>query len=157
MSQLFSSHQCSPKTGSQLKETILPFETCLHSTKSIIKSIRNVLEDPPDSISLQTIYVATDYDNKQVWHELSQAFPDKDLITPTSIYSKGKIVKQGLNHPHFLIDAYLLSHANYFIGNCISSFSAFASRSRVYGLKLKETTTFFAYDLLKNSQDKDEL
>lgn len=159
MSRLFSSHQCTHRLGMQLMEVTLPFEICSPSTGIIIDDIQKALDDSFIllGITIQTIYVATDFDNKEIWREISQALPDKDLITPSSVYLNGKQTQKNLSSPHFIIDAYLLSNADYYIGNCISSFSAFASRSRIYTSNLQNSTKFFASYLLNNQFTKDEL
>src|SRR5699024_10504016 len=122
---------------------------CLPSTEQMISAVRQALDrynsanqrDP-----VRHLYIAADYANQTVWQELKTTFPDLTVLAP------------GMDHqPHFLTDLYLLSHANVFVGNCISSFSAFVSRLRVYRFPFFETTHFFAFDRPNSVHLRDEL
>ncbi|XP_053211469.1 GDP-fucose protein O-fucosyltransferase 1-like [Panonychus citri] len=158
MSQLFSSNQCTNRAGIKLNEIKLPYEVCSHSVRTIIKDIKRALTDGENTHRLEVIYVATDYNNELVWDEIHRQLPDVKLVTPTLTYHNGTITRKH-SPPHYIIDTYLLAYSNYFIGNCISSFSAFASRIRLQSFRFNRTTQFFANDLLYPDQlsFKDEL
>ncbi|XP_074597190.1 O-fucosyltransferase 1 isoform X1 [Brevipalpus obovatus] len=155
MTQLFSSDQCTRRIGVEVK---LPYQICTHSTEQIVSDVRRALNDLNKNKNSSVIYISTDNDDKPLWRILSSKFPEQRFITPTATYSNGASISEYSEHPHFIIDAYLLSNADYFLGNCISSFSAFASRIRIYSYQRGRTTRFFANDLLKQSNNlKDEL
>lgn len=138
MSQLFSSHQC------HKSQSHLPHDLCLHSEEQIVHDLLTVWHET----NISTIYVATDDDDHELWkrlhHKLSAEIPDLTLMTPILTYSswhpKGKITGR---YPAIIEDLVILSQAEHFIGNCISSFSAFVSRTRQWPHK---STSFFARD-----------
>ncbi len=156
MNQLFSSDQCIQRYGVDLKEFKLPYELCSHSVDTIIEDINRALTEVNNQ-KLEVVYIATDYDDHSVWQKIHKKLPEVTLITPTATYIKNNITR-GYNQAHYIIDTYLLSYSNYFIGNCVSSFSAFASRIRLHSFHFDKTTHFFASDLLHTEKLlKDEL
>lgn len=137
--QLFSSDQCTGHYRSQgLALPTLKYETCLPSVEHIVSKLKSVLErfeSSGDRISI--VHVATDYDDSQLWDRLMSELPnvkffkqDHELETPMSSF----------------IDLYLMTRANGFIGNCISSFSAFVTRLRLFQLGSSNLTFYFGQD-----------
>lgn len=112
-SQLFSSPQC---LGYRNEHGRLTHEMCFPSTSTVIKQIKRAVK----KIKATSVFVASDKN-----HLLS------DLST--ALKKMGVTVKKlGYDSPH--TDLAILGRSNIFIGNCISSFSAFVKRSRdVYG------------------------
>lgn len=155
MNQLFSSDQCTRKNAAEYKKFKLPFELCSHSVNTIIRDINRSLSDAENKHPLKVVYIATDNDDESLWEQIHAKIPDVTLITPTATYFKNNITR-GFAQPHYIIDIYLLTYSNYFIGNCVSSFSAFPARTRIHGFHFDKTTRFFASSLLKKKPRKDE-
>lgn len=159
---LFSSQQClNGDNYAQSGPRAPPFVTydlCLPSAEQLVASIRYALDGHnayrhPEA-PIQYLYIATDLDNRALWtalhDQLNREGFNLTLITPSeTIHVNGTVTKHPLNlpsPPHFMVDLHLLSTANVFLGNCISSFSAFASRYRLYNLHFEQSTHFFAVD-----------
>ena len=65
------------------------------------------------------------------------------------LFLQVSVYKMPNPEPH--VDLAILGQANYFIGNCISSFTAFAKRERdVYGLP----SGFWAFPTIKHIKHK---
>ncbi|XP_054154275.1 GDP-fucose protein O-fucosyltransferase 1-like [Oppia nitens] len=138
--QLFSSQQCSPKSSSNP----LPYELCYPSIGTIVDQIFRVTSES----QIDIVYVATDNNNETLWQLIHDMIPNITLITPTkTLWSTGYITDHKPPND-IIIDVYLLSYANHLIANCISSFSAFATRFRSHVLYLRHLTEFFAEQTL---------
>lgn len=154
MTQLFSSQQCQPSEASPHP---LPYELCFPPFEQIIEQINQTLTDSLTKDKIETIYIATDNDNETLWQRIHQSLPNITLITPSITMSPSGVSKH--SPPTVITDIYLMSYANQFIGNCISSFSAFASRLRIYNLNFINSTKFFSQNKLYEnlSPIRDEL
>ena len=149
-SEFFSSQQC------LTTESSLPYEICFQSRSQIIHDILQVVT----SSNVSTVYVATDSDDYDLWQhlykKLARQVPDIRLLTPTQTYSAA--YPDGYyagRQPSIIEDLVVLSESDHFIGNCISSFSAFVSRSRKWSGK---ESSFFAWNRIpKRETDHDEL
>ena len=153
--ELFSSKQC---TSFYDSHDLLDYELCFPSFDTIIMQIKDIINLKQQPHKIRTVYIATDNDNATLWNQIHSNLPNITLIAPTiTISSEGVIT----NHepPTPLIDAYLMTYSNHFIGNCVSSFSAFVSRLRIFNLKFNSSTSFFAEHKLFKKQNliKDEL
>ncbi|RWS22248.1 GDP-fucose protein O-fucosyltransferase 1-like protein, partial [Leptotrombidium deliense] len=156
MTQFFSSHQCATEMYEASRRP-LPYELCHPSFRTIANYISEALKNEKNIHQIEIIYFSTDFDDKSLFKNLKREFPNITLITPSTTYSDKKFT--GFTPPHYIIDLYLMVYSNFFIGNCISSFTAFASRIRVHNFHFRETTKFFADLLLYKNYDfmKDEL
>ncbi|KAI1284899.1 GDP-fucose protein O-fucosyltransferase 1 [Halotydeus destructor] len=155
MTQLFSSHQCTKRLPVTSSIVHLPFETCLPSKTTIANEITIALKSMQET-TCNTVFIATDYDDHGLWMFLSKQFPQVDFVTPSATYRAEKMSStESASTP--LIDLYLLTHSDYFIGNCISSFTAFSSRIREYQLDMSHRTKFFGERLMVRQGGKDEL
>ncbi|OWR44901.1 protein-O-fucosyltransferase 1 precursor [Danaus plexippus plexippus] len=108
--KLFSAPQC---VGYKNEKGKLTSSICLPPKNDIIKQIKRVLKKHKD---IKYIFVASDSNHMK--EELQNALQYSDVL----------IVKLESNNPH--LDLAILGQANYFIGNCVSSFTAFAKRER---------------------------
>lgn len=155
MNQLFSSEQCSdPKSSKPL-----PYELCYPSFESIVQQIERNIKETQNKDKIEIIYIATDNNNQTLWHLIHKRFSEMTLICPTITISSSGVMTDH-KPPDLITDIYLLSYSNQFIGNCISSFSAFVSRYRKYNLNFKQMTHFFSEQKLyenSNFNIKDEL
>lgn len=150
MAVLFSSSQCTNQLPEHKQTQPLPHWLCLPTTEIIFAQIKTALHDTRDA---KTVYIATNKDYHELWLKLSREFPDVQFVTPSSTL-EGRKVTQATSKPTLIIDTYLLSHSDYFIGNCMSSFTAFSGRLRVHGLNLSNSTTFFGLQELLNKGEK---
>lgn len=128
---LFSSPQC---FGYQSEYGPTTSESCFPSKDTIIQQIRRVMRSMKDVAS---IFVASD--SNHMITELKETF------------NHLAVEKYPENNPH--VDLAILGRANHFIGNCVSSFSAFVKRERdVRGFP----SSFWAFPP-KKSTVRDEL
>lgn len=113
---LFASAQC---LGYNNERGDLTVETCMPSQEMILRKLKRVIKrvkEAQKSNQIKSIFVASDnnhlieYLNEQLRRMKVQAFRLPE------------------NNPH--IDLAIMGRANYFIGNCVSSFSAFVKRER---------------------------
>ena len=110
-SQLFSSPQC---LGYRNEFGRLTHEMCLPPVEIVIKQIKRGIK----KIKATSVFVASD--NNHLLPELTSGLKKMGIEV--------RKLEEGESSPH--IDLAILSKSNLFIGNCISSFSAFVKRSR---------------------------
>lgn len=104
---MFGAAQC---LGYRMEHGTGTKEMCYPSEETIIQDVAEVL----DETGVKTVFVATD---------------SKDLIKKMSkVFDKVKFVRHDPANPH--MDLAILGRADYFIGNCISTFTGFVSRER---------------------------
>ncbi|XP_027202576.2 O-fucosyltransferase 1 [Dermatophagoides pteronyssinus] len=177
LKQLFSSQQCLGDKDKQHRwlNNRITFDLCYPSFEQIIDGIKSSIQsyNNQDEVKrnekqpIKHIYIATDLNNESMWLDLNQTLAKHfssssstlTLITPTLTLNTidGTFSEYKKPSPHFLIDLYLLSHSNSFIGNCISSFSAFITRYRLYRLHFFHTTHFFSFHRPNSVHLRDEL
>ena len=106
---LFASAQC---LGYQNENGKASTELCLPSEEIIIRQLRRII----GQYKAKSIFVASDYNH------MIEKFD--------SVFQKAgvKAFKLPEDNPH--LDLAILARSNYFIGNCVSSFTAFVSRER---------------------------
>ncbi|XP_031555037.1 GDP-fucose protein O-fucosyltransferase 1-like [Actinia tenebrosa] len=122
---LFASTQCiEPGSGKKLT-----YEMCFPSEKEILKKVKKVVK----AIKAKSVFVATD-DNPLV-KKLTKAL---EKLKASVHYRKDQ---DEISDP--LVDMAILTKADHFIGNCVSSFSAFAKRMRDAEGK---PSSFWAYE-----------
>jgi peptide-O-fucosyltransferase len=109
---------------------------CYQKVKDVARDITSAIKNT----SITTIYIATDVqieeDMRLLYDELAQENPEVLLINPTRTLSSS--IQSDLTQdspPNFLQDLVILSEADLFLGNCISSYSAFISRLRKWAKK----------------------
>lgn len=147
MRTMFSSSQCSDG------DKILPAQLCIQDIIFVTEVIRELLTET----NFSDVYIASDLNDKAAWQSIYQSLSavvkDLRLFTPSQVYGDAITFK---NQPvHFLTDLYLLSKSDIFIGNCISSFSAFVSRIRTLSShKPKNSTRFFGSEFLETAHDE---
>lgn len=114
--QLFASPQC---LGYNNEKGNLYPELCMPSKELIIRQIKrlikNVKQDQPKN-EVRSIFVASD--NNHMITELNNALQRMNIT----------VYRLAEDNPH--LDLAILGLANHFIGNCISSYSAFVKRER---------------------------
>lgn len=135
ISQLFSSRQCKEYniTGQSSESGILKYETCLPTFERLAQTLEQTIRYHRKSISIKIVHIATDYDDQELWQKFKSRFPQiKFVINP-----KASETMMGA-----MVDISLMTHADIFIGNCISSFSAFPARTRAEQLHLKLRTSY---------------
>lgn len=136
-SLLFSAPQCLGYLNEYGKATE---ELCYPAQETVVKQLKRLIRKRGEDIS--TIFVASD--NNHLISELSNALSSFNL----------KIVKCDKDNPH--VDLAILGKADYFVGNCISSFSAFVKRERDSNSLPSEFWAFPVYQK-SNQLTKDEL
>jgi len=134
-SLLFSAPQCLGYRNEYGKATE---ELCYPTFETVVKQLKRLIRKYDKDIS--TVFVASD--NNHLIPELSHALSSFDL----------KTVKYDRDNPH--VDLAILGKADYFIGNCISSFSAFVKRERDSNGLPNE---FWAFPVNQKNNQKDEL
>jgi len=126
---LFAAAQCVGYANEQGKATKA---MCLPSTDEIVRQARRAIK----AVKATWVFVASDSDH--MTEELSKVLKVRVVTSPSST-----------NDPHF--DLSVMGLSNHFVGNCISSFSAFVKRERdVRGFP----STFFAFP---TNRRRDEL
>ncbi|CAB0035734.1 unnamed protein product [Trichogramma brassicae] len=116
---LFAAPQCLGYRNEKGKAT---HAMCLPPYDLIVRQIKRVIRN---GVGIKSVFVASD--NDYMIPELSKALERLEV----------KVFKQEGGSPH--LDLAILGRSNYFIGNCISSFSAFVARER----EVKGYPTFF--------------
>ncbi|XP_018012864.1 GDP-fucose protein O-fucosyltransferase 1 [Hyalella azteca] len=125
---LFAAPQCLGYLNERGRAT---HELCLPSFSTIVKQIKRAIK----KVNASIIFVASDHDH--MMDQLTEAFSKL----------KVKVLHSDGAGPH--VDLAVLGRANHFIGNCISSFSAFVVRERdVHGLPY----SFWAFPLKKSAK-----
>lgn len=117
---LFSAPQClgyRNEKGKATPEMCLPSkEIILRQLKRTIKMINNSPANEYNHKTIKSVFVASD--NNHMIEDLQSALKRMKIIVTKLPYS----------NPH--VDLAILGKANHFIGNCISSFTAFCKRER---------------------------
>lgn len=129
---LFSSAQClgyRNEKGTATQEMCLPtYEIIIRQVKRVIKQFKELNSEN----EIKSIFVSSD--NNHMIRELNDSLRRLNVTAH----------KLDEDNPH--LDLAILTRSNHFIGNCISSFTAFAKRDRdTRGIP----TTFWAYPPLK--------
>lgn len=106
---LFSAPQC---LGYNNEHGFATNEICFPTKETILKQLKRVVK----AVKARSVFVASDND-----HMIASI---NDALKSLKI----KAFKQDKDDPH--VDLAVLGQSNHFIGNCISSFSAFAKRER---------------------------
>lgn len=113
---LFSSPQC---LGYMNEHGNLTMDICMPTQELIVKKIKRRIKkvrDLNNGSLIKSVFVASD--NNHMLEYLNNQLARMDV----------KAFKLPENHPH--VDLAILGRSNYFIGNCVSSFSAFVKRER---------------------------
>lgn len=109
---LFASPQC---LGYRNEKGVPTMEMCLPSPEIIIRQLKRVIKNYKDK-SIRSVFVASD--SNHMIDDLSTALKRM----------KVSVHKLAKSNPH--VELAIMGRANHFIGNCISSFSAFVKRER---------------------------
>ncbi|XP_073244298.1 GDP-fucose protein O-fucosyltransferase 1-like isoform X1 [Porites lutea] len=121
---LFASTQCI-REGSKK----LTYEMCFPPKKEILKRVKKVVK----KIKAKRVFVATDHD--PMLKDLSQALKSLKV----SVHKRNP--SDEISDP--IVDLAILTMSDHFIGNCVSSFTAFVTRYRAVENK---PTSFWAFD-----------
>lgn len=139
---LFAAPQCVGYRNEKGKATI---DMCLPTKETIIRQLKRAIKTINGSGDkdklIASVYVASD--SNHLINDLTESL--KRMKVSVHKYTE--------NNPH--VDLAILGRANHFIGNCISSFSAFVKRERdVHGF----STSFWAFPKDKPTRNNhDEL
>lgn len=106
---LFASAQC---LGYRNENGKASWELCLPSEEIIIRQLRRSV----NQYKAKSIFVASDFDH--MLEKLNKAFKKMGVTA----------FKLDQDNPH--LDLAILGRSNFFVGNCVSSFSAFVKRER---------------------------
>ncbi|XP_070556884.1 GDP-fucose protein O-fucosyltransferase 1-like isoform X2 [Ptychodera flava] len=99
-------------------------EMCMQTEPQVVREVREVAEE----IKARSVYVATDH--VPMLEDLSEGLEDLNI----------EVFHLDPERPQ--IDLYIMGQADHFIGNCVSSFSAFVKRERDVNEK---STSFFGW------------
>nr|CAG4650009.1 EOG090X02RM [Sida crystallina] len=106
---LFSAPQC---LGYRNEYGLATQEMCFPSKETVIKQVKLAVKE----YSAKSVFVSSDHNH--LIPELTKAL------------KRMEVTVHKLPHPEPHVDLAILGQANHFIGNCISSFTAFAKRER---------------------------
>uniref|UniRef100_A0A0K0FVI9 GDP-fucose protein O-fucosyltransferase 1 n=1 Tax=Strongyloides venezuelensis TaxID=75913 RepID=A0A0K0FVI9_STRVS len=122
---IFSSEQC---TGTNNFKGKLTKEVCFPSKKTILQDLEKVVREK----NIKSIFVSSDKDH--MIEEINDHFKEFN-ITAHRLED---------NDTH--ISLAILQASNHFIGNCVSTFTAFVARSREFSnANASRPTTFFGF------------
>lgn len=113
---LFASPQC---LGYNNEKGDLTMDICMPSQEAIVRKVKRIVKKVKElqkKNEIKSLYVASD--NNHMIEYLNEFLRRMNI----------KAYKLPENNPH--VDLAILGRANFFIGNCISSFSAFVKRER---------------------------
>ncbi|KAG5884754.1 hypothetical protein JTB14_029235 [Gonioctena quinquepunctata] len=132
---LFAAPQCLGYRNERGKATA---DMCLPSQETVIRQLKRVIKNINNSENERTVrsvYVASD--SHHMIDELRSVLKRMTIL----------VFKYPQANPH--VDLAILGKANHFIGNCISSFSAFVKRERdVRGF----SSSFWAFPAMKSGK-----
>ncbi|CAG9771945.1 unnamed protein product [Ceutorhynchus assimilis] len=133
---LFSAPQC---LGYQNEKGKATADMCLPSKELILRQLKRVIKSINNNNQKTIVAVFVASDNNHMLEELQSGLKRMDI----------RVFKLDKSSPH--IDLAILGKSNHFIGNCISSFSAFVKRERdVKGF----TSSFWAFPQEKSASKK---
>lgn len=113
---LFASPQCLGYNG---EKGALSMEICLPGKDIIVRKIKRLIKKVKDTTvtnQIRSIFVASD--NNHMIEGLNESLRRMNI----------KAYKLNDNNPH--VDLAILGRSNFFIGNCVSSYSSFVKRER---------------------------
>ncbi|XP_055613120.1 GDP-fucose protein O-fucosyltransferase 1 [Uranotaenia lowii] len=113
---LFSSPQC---LGYRNEKGSLTLDMCMPPKDIIVRQIKRQIKNHKEAHKnneIKSIFVASD--GNHMIHDLNEALKRMNVVA----------VKLPENNPH--LDLAILGMSNHFIGNCVSSYSAFVKRER---------------------------
>lgn len=110
---LFSAPQC---LGYRNEKGQATTEMCLPSKHTIIRQLKRIIKKFAADNPIKSVFVASD--SNHMIEDLTEALKRNKI----------EIFKYDKQEPH--VDLAILGRSNFFIGNCISSFSAFVKRDR---------------------------
>lgn len=132
---LFAAAQC---IGYRSQFGTTTYEMCYPDTASVVKQVKAEVK----RIKAKTVFIATDH---------------MDLISDFSAkMKKVKFVRQPMPADPML-DLAILAQADHFIGNCISSFTAFVKRERDTAQRSSSFWNFTPMPLKTPKQENEEL
>lgn len=151
--ELFSSNQCTNYSDEEDYDSIkepLQFDTCLPKFETMVSKLGKILNDyhEKNHSNISIVHIATDYDDFDLFERFKKEFPTVRFVVSSrndsSIFGP-------------MLDIYLMIYADVFIGNCISSFSAFPARIRTEQLNFRGNTHYFGQEFTKRVVQHDEL
>lgn len=129
---LFAAPQC---VGYKNERGLLTVSMCLPQKSEIIKQVKRAVKK---LTNIKYIFVASD--SNHMIEDLNATLQHLDII----------VIRLQPSNPH--LDLAILGQANYFIGNCVSSYSAFVKRERdVRGLP----SEFWSYPQRKKTKHEE--